>query len=497
MPNDDLTLLREYSRSHSESAFASLVERHVNIVHSVALRQVHDPHLAEDVTQAVFIILARKAGTLGDHTILSGWLCRVTRYVSFRALRGEWRRQQREQEAYMQSTLNKPPSENWMQIAPLLDGAMERLGRKDHDALVLRFFENKNFAEVGAALGASEDNARMRVNRALEKLRKFFTKRGIVSTTAILSGAISANSVQVAPVGLAKTISVVAMAKGAAASASTLTLIQGALKIMAWAKMKTAIVASAVVLLAAGTTTVVVDKLLPVKVDEAWFVTDSKVLVKVPDNLTILRPTHFGKRGGGGELSEQSRIVGYNMPLDWFVVYAENFSDGSRLVLPKNFPKGGFDVLITRPRNQNYNWQDELRQAMRDEIKRHFGFVAHRETQERDVFLLKLKNPDAAGLQKIVQDDPNLGSPIQSSIEGLNSKNFPLDSLARQLEGQLQMPVLDQTGLTNRIALDLRWNKLPGETAKDTTKRVVLDQLGLELVSTNMPVEMLVIEKVK
>jgi DNA-directed RNA polymerase specialized sigma24 family protein len=117
MPNDDLTLLREYSRSHSESAFASLVERHVNLVHSVALRQVHDPHLAEDVTQAVFIILARKAGTLGDNTILSGWLCRVTRYVSFKALRGEWRRQQREQEAYMQSALNEPPSETWMQIA--------------------------------------------------------------------------------------------------------------------------------------------------------------------------------------------------------------------------------------------------------------------------------------------------------------------------------------------------------------------------------------------
>ena len=146
MPNDDLTLLREYARSHSESAFASLVECHVNLVHSVALRQVRDPHLAEDVTQAVFIILARKAGTLGDNTILSGWLCRVTRYVSCRALRGEWRRQQREQETYMQSTLNEPPSETWMQIAPLLDAAMEKLNRKDHDALVLRYFENKNFS---------------------------------------------------------------------------------------------------------------------------------------------------------------------------------------------------------------------------------------------------------------------------------------------------------------------------------------------------------------
>ena len=257
MPNDDLTLLREYSQSHSESAFASLVECHVNLVHSVALRQVRDPYLAEDVTQAVFIILARKAGTLGDNTIISGWLCRVTRYVGFRALRGEWRRQQREQEAYMQSTLNGPSSEHWMQIAPLLDAAMEKLDCKDHDALVLRFFENKNFSEVGAALGTGEDTARMRVNRALERLRKFFTKRGIDSTTAVIAEQISTHSVQAAPVALAKAVTAVAIAKGATASVSTLTLIKGALEIMAWTKMQTAIV-SIGILLVAGTGAVIV-----------------------------------------------------------------------------------------------------------------------------------------------------------------------------------------------------------------------------------------------
>jgi uncharacterized protein (TIGR03435 family) len=132
---------------------------------------------------------------------------------------------------------------------------------------------------------------------------------------------------------------------------------------------------------------------------------------------------------------------------------------------------------------------------MRDKIKRQFGFVAHRETQERGVLLLKVRNPGAAGLRKIVQYDPDYGPPIQSSIEGLNSKNFPLNWLAQELEGHLQIPVLDQTGLTNRIALNLRWNKLPGETVEDTTRRVVLDQLGLELVPTNMPVEMLVVER--
>ena len=252
--NDDLILLRDYAGNNSEAAFATLVSRHVNLVYSVALRQVRDAHLAEEITQAVFIILARKADSLGDQTILPGWLCRTARYASANALTIQRRRQQREQEAFMQTILNESESvETWNEISPLLDGAMDKLGQKDHDALVLRFFENKNFAEVGTALGASEDAAKMRVNRALEKLRKFFGRRGVVSTTTIIAGTISANSVQAAPVALAKSVTAVAIVKGAAASASTLTLIKGALKIMAWTKVKVAVVVSVGVLLAAGT----------------------------------------------------------------------------------------------------------------------------------------------------------------------------------------------------------------------------------------------------
>jgi RNA polymerase sigma factor (sigma-70 family) len=265
MLNDDLTLLREYARRNSEQAFAALVARHVNLVYSVALRQVRDAHLAEEITQAVFIILARKADSLGDKTILPGWLCRTARYAGANALTIQRRRQHREQEAHMQSTLNETANEptheeTWNQIAPLLDGAMEQLGQKDHDALVLRFFENKTFAEVGATLGASEDAAKMRVSRALEKLRKFFTKRGVSSTTAIIAGTISANSVQAAPVSLAKTISAVAVVKGSIAATSTITLVKGTMKTMTWLKIKFTLAVSAIGLIAGGAAMVAISQ---------------------------------------------------------------------------------------------------------------------------------------------------------------------------------------------------------------------------------------------
>jgi hypothetical protein len=147
----------------------------------------------------------------------------------------------------------------WEQMSPLLDEALATLGETDRQAVLLRFFENKSLAEVGSHLGTGEDAARKRISRALEKLHRYFTKRGVSSTTAIIAGAISANSVQAAPVALAKAVAAVAIAKGAAASGSTLTLIKGALKIMVWAKMKTVIVVGVAAILGIGTTAIVVN----------------------------------------------------------------------------------------------------------------------------------------------------------------------------------------------------------------------------------------------
>ena len=263
MPDvSDMELLRDYDRQGSEDAFAALVQRHIHLVYSVALRHVGIAAQAEEITQAVFIILARKAAGLRPGAILEGWLHETTRLTALSFLRGERRRHFREQEAYMQSTLQESAEASaWNQLSPLLDEAMSRLGKKDRDAVMLRFFKEKSLREVAAALNVNETAAQRRVHRAVEKLRRFFTKRGVALSSVAITAAISANSVEAAPAMLAKSVTAVAIAKGALASGSTLTLINGALKIMAWTKAKTAIITGAAVLLAAGTITVTVHEI--------------------------------------------------------------------------------------------------------------------------------------------------------------------------------------------------------------------------------------------
>ena len=203
----DLELLRDYVRTSSETSFSALVDRHLNLVYSAALRQVRSPHLAEEVGQSVFSDLARQAHRLEPDTILTAWLYRVTRHAAIDVVRREARRQSREQVAFELTAMNANDAD-WAHIEPLLDEAMHELDERDRAAVLLRYFENKTLREVGQTLGTSEDAAQKRVSRAVERLREFFGKRGVAIGTSGLVAVLSANAIQAAPVGLGAAITV-------------------------------------------------------------------------------------------------------------------------------------------------------------------------------------------------------------------------------------------------------------------------------------------------
>jgi RNA polymerase sigma factor (sigma-70 family) len=246
---DDMQLLREYAMRHSEEAFATLVTRHIDLVYSVAWRHTRNHHQAQEISQAVFVILARKAPSLSPRTVLAGWLFQTARLTAANYVRGEIRRARREQEACMQIDPNDRGDDTWKHIAPLLNEIIGALREKDRDAVVLRFLQGKDYRQVATALGATEAAAQMRVSRALEKMREMFSRRGVVLSAAALGGAITAQGTQAAPAGFATTVAATAV-HGAVLGTSSLALTEGTLKIMAWTSAKVVIGASVIVLLA-------------------------------------------------------------------------------------------------------------------------------------------------------------------------------------------------------------------------------------------------------
>jgi len=224
---DDAQLLRRYAEDGSEPAFAELVARHLNLVHTAAMRQVGgDFHRASDVTQIVFIQLARKAASLTSHSALTGWLYTSTFYAAAQAMRTERRREAREKEAHIMNELTYSPEVlgEWAQLQPVLDSVMHELSERDRETILWRFFDAHPMAVIGARLGVSENTAQKRVDRALDKMRESFTKRGVASSTAALASMLANQAVIAAPAGLAESVTAGALASAAGAGSSAFTL---------------------------------------------------------------------------------------------------------------------------------------------------------------------------------------------------------------------------------------------------------------------------------
>jgi len=221
---DDTALIRRYLLG-SEAAFAELVRHHIGAVYGTALRVVAgDAHLANDVTQKVFTSLARKASTLAERPVLVGWLYLSTHYEAAKAVRSEQRWRNREQKAQVMNEILEQgaPEPDWTALRPVLDSAMRDLKEGDRDALLLRFFQSHTLAEVGAVLGLSEDAARMRVDRALDKLHSQLVRRGIKSTATALGAVLAGQVATAAPACLAATVTSVALAGATSAGGATI-----------------------------------------------------------------------------------------------------------------------------------------------------------------------------------------------------------------------------------------------------------------------------------
>ena len=220
----DAELLQRYAETRSDHAFAELVERHVNLVYGSALRQLGgDVHAAEDVTQAVFTSLAQKARALMGRDVIASWLYTSTRFAAAKTRRTLARRLKHETEAEIMHALerNSTATAAGEKLGPLVDEAMHELNERDRGAVLLRFFEGRPFAEIGEAYGLSEDAARMRVERALEKLRTRLARRGVTSTSVALSFALTAQGTAAAPAGLAASVTGAALAAVTGSVATT------------------------------------------------------------------------------------------------------------------------------------------------------------------------------------------------------------------------------------------------------------------------------------
>jgi RNA polymerase sigma factor (sigma-70 family) len=428
---EDAELLSRYAAEQSEAAFAELTRRHVDLVHSAALRLMNgDLHAAQDVTQQVFTEVARQAKRLSRHPALVGWLYTTTRLMALRMNRTEQRRQAREQEANMMNQLlhDDTPPVDWNRLRPVIEDAMHELDDGDRHAVLLRYFQNKTLNEVGAALNLTENAARMRVDRALDKLRGKLARHGITTTAAALATVVAANAVQAAPAGLVATISAAAVA-GSAAQASTLIV---ATKTIAMTTLQKTIVAAALAA-AVGTGIYAVQQGAQLRGQIRSLEEQQAPMTAQIDQLQQKRAQAAGQLAAlrdenarlksGSNTTELLKLRGQVGTLRQRVAANEAKS---------NTPASGLDKMMSDPAMKEY-----IRQAQKDKIRSMYAdlFKELKLTPEQsDQFLELLCNVASKSLDRIAStgtSDPpaadanaNLGSQLQALLGDAGMARF-------------------------------------------------------------------------
>lgn len=224
MNSSDIQLIALFTKQGDQAAFARLVDRYVDVAYAAAITYLGKDDLARDACQLTFVELARKAASLSANVKFGGWVYTTSRNISRKIQRGEMRRLKREQDYADQMKLQNSPEVDWTRLTPEIHSALDQLKPADRDSIILRYFQHKSLSETGAALGLSADAARMRLNRALERLNKQLAHKGITSTATALAAALPVHAASMAPAGLAKSISVTALASAGTATIGISTL---------------------------------------------------------------------------------------------------------------------------------------------------------------------------------------------------------------------------------------------------------------------------------
>jgi RNA polymerase sigma factor (sigma-70 family) len=251
---NDHDLIHEFAATRSEQAFRRLVDRHCDLVFSVAGRVTRDPDLARDVSQQVFCKLAAKPNSVPAGVPLAAWLHRTCRSLAIDLVRSEEARRKREASLSHPSAMNSETTPDWSRLEPVIDSLIDELPELDRRAVVLRFYERRSHGAIGAALGLSEEAARKRLDRALDRLRGLLAKRGIATTSAALATILPAHATGPAPAGLAASLSSTALSTATVTTASTSS-------ILAIIMSHKAVIAGASLLLLAGVTAIAVPRM--------------------------------------------------------------------------------------------------------------------------------------------------------------------------------------------------------------------------------------------
>ncbi len=504
----DGELLDAFVRNNSESAFRSLVERHARWMFAAAFRQLRDRQLAEDAAQAVFIILLQKAHAMPPNTQLFSWLFRALQFTVKNIRRAQRRRGFHEFRAAVARDINgvANPAAARNDLTDRLDIAVASLPTPDRATILLRFYQNLPFDQIGRSLGISEAAARKRTHRAIHALRR---KLGADATAGSISLS-AAYGLNHSPAALIHTITsgVFAAKAGAAIPGTILTATKGTLFFMAATKAKIIAVVVIIFFLAVPGTIVAIHyapsffddsqavQLVakPVEANQAgesWQVENisSDRVGRLAPEVRIL-PTKFPH-------SQQTRVAGFAPGSDKYVGIRVTSADiltiaykwhSQRIIFANGLSHDRYDFIATLP-------QGSL-EALQAELKDKLGLVAHPETRNVDVLLLKVKNPNARGLKP-----PTKGEDFYFQTDDNNADiHWENDSLSRipdVLEGYCGMPIIDETALTPHFSIDVRWKEL-GERDPNhaALKKALLNTLGLELVPARAPVEMLIVEKV-